>query len=320
MEVAQCPRDYVSEVLLLEDLRQIIVTSWDGLLTVYDYEVEHRTVSLNSQLRHECALLACCYVDTFHGRQIYVSSVQGEVLQVDLESEGFIPVKNNYATLGIPCISDFQGQLICGSWDGTLQVVDCETNCVVLQERLSDGLKVISMDVDNERMVIATSRNKVRLFELPLRPKDKGTEVESGLKYQARKVKLTPQGDGYVCSSLDGRVAVEYLEDESRKFAFRCHRLNLVDTSMVFPVNALSFRPNSNVLYTGGSDGSVSCWNLTSRKKVEQLPKFNENSVVQLACNEQVLCVATSDDSFKTNATKDETFELQPSRLYIVFF
>ena len=158
------------------------------------------------------------------------------------------------------------------------------------------------MDVDNERMVIATSRNKVRLFELPLRPKDKGTEVESGLKYQARKVKLTPQGDGYVCSSLDGRVAVEYLEDESRKFAFRCHRLNLVDTSMVFPVNALSFRPNSNVLYTGGSDGSVSCWNLTSRKKVEQ-----------------VLCVATSDDSFKTNATKDETFELQPSRLYIVF-
>lgn len=319
VEVPQCPRDYVSEVLLLPGERMLVVTSWDGLLTVYDYELELQKLSLNTQLQHKCALLACCYVDTSRGRQIYVSSVEGEILQVDLESEGFVSVDNNCATLGIPCIQAFQDRLVCGSWDGTLQVVDCESNCVVLQERLSDGLKVLSMDTNADQMVVATSANKVKLFRLPLKANDKGVDLESGLKYQARKIRLTPQSDGYVCSSLDGRVAVEYFNDESRKFAFRCHRLNLVDTNMVYPVNAMAFRPHSNILYTGGSDGCVSCWNLTSRKKVEQLPKFNENSVVQLACNGKLLVVATSDDSFKTSATKDENFKLQPSRLYVVF-
>lgn len=319
VEVSQCPRDYLSAVLLLEDRRQVIVTSWDGLLSVYDYEIDRQSVTLNSQLRHEFALLGCCSVATSHGKQVYVSSVQGEVMRVDFESERFTPVRNNCATLGIPCLSSFQGNLICGSWDGSLQVVDCETNCVTLQERLDDGAKIFSMDVKDDKLVVATSGNKVRLFHLPLRPGDQGAAVESGLKYQARKIKMTPRGDGYVCSSLDGRVAVEYLDDESRKFAFRCHRMNLIDASLVFPVNALGFRAHSDILYTGGSDGCVSCWNLTSRKKVEQLPKFNENSVVELACNERVLCVGTSDDSFKTNATTEENFELQPSRLYIVF-
>lgn len=318
VEVPQSPLDYISDISLLEDPQQFAVTSWDGFLSIYDYDAGEQRVALSLRLKHQFPLLSCCYVVRGHGRQIYVSSVQGEILEADLESERFVVVENNVAELGVSCMCCVRGQLLCGSWDGSLQVVNCATNSVGFHWKLSDGSKILSMDGNDDRLILATTGNKVRWFPVPLQPND-GMEVESGLKYQARRIRLTPAGDGYVTSSLDGRVAVEYFDDESRKFAFRCHRMNLVDTNMAFPVNALSFLPGSEILYTGGSDGCVSCWNLHTRKKVEQLPKFNEDSVVKLQSNDKVLCVATSDDSFKTSATKDEKYNLQPSRIYLVF-
>lgn len=319
VEVAQSPEDFISGVVLLDAVGQVAVTSWDGLLSIYQYNVEQRKVALEVRLKHESPLLSCCYVVRGRSRQIYVSSVQGEILEADLESERFIPVTNNVAELGVSCMCSFEGQLICGSWDGSIQVVDCATNSVRLLWKLEEKVKILSMDVNEKKLIVATTGNKVRWFSLPLEHPSEGIDVESGLKYQARDIKLTPVGDGYVTSSLDGRVAVEYFDDESRKFAFRCHRMNLVDTNMVFPVNTLSFVPETDILYTGGSDGYVSCWNLQTRKRVEQLPKFNEDSVVELQCNGKVLVVATSDDSFKTSATASEEYKLQPSRVYLVF-
>ncbi|QLL30823.1 hypothetical protein HG536_0A06380 [Torulaspora globosa] len=316
VEIPESPSDFISDISLLGE--QLAVSCWDGSLSIYDYDTKEQKVALNTRLQHQFPLLSCCYVAGGHGRQIYVGSVQGEVLEADFELERFIPVSKNVAELGVSSMCSFREQLLCGSWDGSLQVVNCAENSVDLHWKLSDRSKILAMDLNEDRLIVATTGNKVRWFPLPLQPSD-GTEVESGLKYQARKIRLTPAGDGYVTSSLDGRVAVEYFDDESRKFAFRCHRMNLVDTNMVFPVNALSFRPGTEILYTGGSDGCVSCWNLHTRKKLEQLPKFNENSVVRMECNDKVLCVATSDDSFKTSATKDEKFNLQSSRIYLVF-
>lgn len=318
LEVAEVSQDYISDLILLDDRMQLAVTSWDGTLSIYDYN-DAKTVSLKSSLQHTFPLLSCCYLMAKNrARYLYVSSVQSEILQVDLEAGRFVPVRNNKADLGISSMCRYREYIICGSWDGLLQVVNCETNSVIFHQRLHDDAKVLSMDINEDKLIVASTKNKIRWFNLPL-DENPGFEVESGLKYQSRNIKLTPQGDGYVSGSLDGRVAVEFFNDEHSKFAFRCHRMNLVDKNFVFPVNALSFVPKSYILYTGGSDGCVSCWNLSTRKKMEQLPKFNENSVVQLACNGKVLCVATSDDSFKNSAVANEDFKLQPSRLYMVF-
>lgn len=318
LEVAKVSQDYISDLILLDDRMQLAVTSWDGTLSIYDYN-EAKTVNIKSSLQHSFPLLSCCYLRSNGARYLYVSSVQSEILQVDLEAGSFLPVRNNKADLGISSMCGYREYIICGSWDGLLQVVNCETNSVILHHRLQDDAKVLSMDINEDKLIVASTKNKIRWFNLPLDANSSSIEVESGLKYQSRSIKLTPQGDGYVSGALDGRVAVEFFNDESRKFAFRCHRMNLVDKNFVFPVNALSFAPKSYILYTGGSDGCVSCWNLSTRKKMEQLPKFNENSVVQLACNGKVLCVATSDDSFKNSAVVNDDFKPQPSRLYMVF-
>lgn len=51
---------------------------------------------------------------------------------------------------------------------------------------------------------------------------------DSSLKFQTRAIKAFPDKTGYVLSSIEGRVAVEYLdpspEAQKKKYAFKCHR------------------------------------------------------------------------------------------------
>lgn len=48
---------------------------------------------------------------------------------------------------------------------------------------------------------------------------------------------------GYVLSSIEGRVAVEYLdtgaEMQKKKYAFKCHRLKEGGIEKIYPVNAI---------------------------------------------------------------------------------
>lgn len=60
---------------------------------------------------------------------------------------------------------------------------------------------------------------------------------------------------GYVLSSIEGRVAVEYLdpslEVQKKKYAFKCHRLKENGIEQVYPVNAISFHSIHNTFATG---------------------------------------------------------------------
>ncbi|EDO19535.1 hypothetical protein Kpol_1018p67 [Vanderwaltozyma polyspora DSM 70294] len=318
VEIVDCPPDYISQVLFLEGLSKLVVTSWDGSLSIYDYR-DRNNVVLEVRLVHDTAITCCTESMIDNERCLYVGTVQGEVLKVELSNGTFIPVSGSLCNeLGICGIfSTRQGQVITCSWDGYIQVINVLTNSMVKMVKIDK--KILVSDFDGERLILATSGNKIVTFDIPLSTDDKGNEVESGLKYQIRDIKITPQHDAYVSCSVDGRVAVEYFNDDTKKFAFRCHRISLSDSQFVFPVNSLCFVPNSNILYTGGSDGCMSCWNLTSRKKIEQLPKFDENSIVETVCNGDVLCVATSDDSFKTNPAIFKNIELNPSKLYLLY-
>ena len=60
---------------------------------------------------------------------------------------------------------------------------------------------------------------------------------------------------GYALSSIEGRVAVEYLdpsqEIQKKKYAFKCHRLKEEGIEQVYPVNAISFHSIHNTFATG---------------------------------------------------------------------
>ena len=70
---------------------------------------------------------------------------------------------------------------------------------------------------------------------------------ESSLKYQTRCIRAHPRETGYVLSSIEGRVAVEYFdpspEAQAKKFAFKCHRVKEDGKDTIFPVNSIAFHP-----------------------------------------------------------------------------
>ena len=74
---------------------------------------------------------------------------------------------------------------------------------------------------------------------------------------------------GYVLSSIEGRVAVEYLdpsqEVQKKKYAFKCHRLKENGIEQVYPVNAISFHSVHNTFATGTTAPShLSIYDLAS--------------------------------------------------------
>ncbi|CEP61289.1 Bub3p LALA0_S02e11034g [Lachancea lanzarotensis] len=300
------PKDYVSSLLVAPENPHLIVTAWDGTASLYDHEKN----KLLERIKHDYGLLSSTW--TLWGK-ICVGSVQGEVLEVDFES-GKFDLMSEQATLGVNAMSSSNGNVVAGSWDGSLQVIDPRTSKVEYhQKRFSENRKVLALDSNEDIAVVAYTGGKVVVYDLRNMDQPVGTQ-DSGLKFQTRDIKLMPQGQGYAQSSIDGRVAVEYFDNESQRLAFRCHRMNLTDSQFVFPVNSLAFSSKTNRLYTGGSDGKVFAWNIETRKKTEQLLK-TEESVVRLAAHDDMLFVAATDDSFKTMATVQDV-EIPSSRIY----
>ena len=67
---------------------------------------------------------------------------------------------------------------------------------------------------------------------------------------------LSPQG--FVLSSIEGRVAVEYLdpspEVQKKKYAFKCHRIKEDGMECVYSVHAIAFHNRYNTFATGMCD------------------------------------------------------------------
>lgn len=315
IEFPNVTKDFISDLKYIPENNTVLVSSWDGTLSIYNIILKNGSyeISLEKTIDAGFPILSCCY----SRNGIYLGGVNGELYFFNLQTQNLTMVKNNRAKSGIIRILPYYDDYITGSWDGYLQIIDHHSQDIKLFKTIENG-KILTLDCSTEHLVVCITGNKMKLFKLPLNPLNEGILIDSVLKYQTRDIKLIPDRSGYVIGSIDGRVAVEYFDNPSNQFAFRCHRMKLSDVQFVFPVNTLLFKPNTDILFTGGADGCVSCWSLRDRRKIKQYNKLDGNSVVKMAGGGSLLFVATSDDSFKTNAIISNDLELQPSNVYLI--
>ena len=117
-------------------------------------------------------------------------------------------------------------------------------------------------------------------------------ERESALKFMTRAIACMPSDAGFACSSIEGRVAVEWFDpseaSQARKYAFKCHRVTQESTDnegnpesvdVVYPVHCLAFHPTYGTFASGGGDGVVSLWDAMAKRRIKQYQKFGASVV-----------------------------------------
>ena len=182
--------------------------------------------------------------------------------------------------LGCSCLGSLQsentntnGPLIASAgWNSQFHLWDVRQSSSNAAATIPLPGKAFAMDVDpanQNRVVIATAGRRVCVIDIRggggsgnnLTNSWEATlalDRESSLKYQSRTVRFFPDGNGIALASIEGRVAVEFLEElglpaKMKKYAFKCHRVG----ETVFPVNCIAFHPRYGTFATGGCDGTV---------------------------------------------------------------
>jgi len=168
--------------------------------------------------------------------------------------------------------------LMTGSWDKTLKFWDMRqlpTQTALATIDLKE--KVFCSDVVYPMAVVGLSNKRVKIFNLDGQPKEVN-DVETPLKYQMRclaifRNKMNNQPCGFAQGSIEGRVAIQYVEPSNSKdnFTFKCHRSpDLVNGFQeIFPVNDVCFHPQHMTLVTAGADGRYSFWDKDARTKLK---------------------------------------------------
>jgi mRNA export factor len=109
-------------------------------------------------------------------------------------------------------------------------------------------------------------------------------KIPSPLKHQSRCIACFPDKTGFALGSIEGRVAIQYVEDKdaSKNFAFKCHRQ---DTE-IYAVNSIAFHPQFGTFATAGADGTFNFWDKDSRQRLKQFQR----------CSQPLSCSAWSGD------------------------
>lgn len=166
--------------------------------------------------------------------------------------------------------------LVSGSWDKSIKLWDtrtCDGNAIPAEHSIDLAHKVFSLATTEHRLVCAMSDLLINVYDLR-NLNEALQERQSSLKYMTRTVACMPSGEGFAIGTVEGRVGVEFFEDESRKFAFKCHRKSKPTADIVYPVNAIAYRPSLSTFFTGGGDGTIALWDQDAKKRLKLYPSF----------------------------------------------
>lgn len=285
------PSDVISSVKFGPNSSQfLIASSWDCTVRLYDVVNN----SLRQKYMHDAPILDVVFQDPVH---TISGGMDNQLKLYDLNTHAESTLgSHDEAVKCIEYASKVNG-ILSGSWDKTIKLWDTrDKQCVGTYEQ-SNG-RVYSMSVNDEKVVVATSDRKVLIWDLRNMAQYM-MKRESSLKYQTRAIRIFPNKEGYVMSSIEGRVAVEYFdpdpEVQKKKFAFKCHRNKENNMELIYPVNAISFHNIYNTFATGGSDGYVNIWDGFNKKRLCQFHHYDtsiaalsfsgDGSTLAIACS-----------------------------------
>ncbi|KDQ09640.1 hypothetical protein BOTBODRAFT_58543 [Botryobasidium botryosum FD-172 SS1] len=270
-EIESTPKDGVSSLCFSPTSDHLIVSSWDMTLRYYD--VASNTSKCTFQ--HKAPVLDCAFDST--GAIAFSGGIETWVRKFDLENETATVLGGHDDAVSSVVYSKDTNTLITGSWDRTVRTWDHRA-ATPQTASIAQPERVYAMDTVQNYLVVATAARHIHIYDTR-QMSEALYKRESSLKFQTRTVGCMADGKGFATASVEGRIAVDYFdpspESQTKKYAFKCHRQAVGTEDIVWPVNAITFHPLHNTFASGGSDGTVSIWDHTAKKRLRQYPKYH---------------------------------------------
>ncbi|KAF1921707.1 Poly(A)+ RNA export protein-like protein [Ampelomyces quisqualis] len=286
----QLPGDSISDLQFSPTNDFLAVGSWDK--KVYIYEVGNS--GAQGKWLFECQGHVLGLGWSKDGTRIAAGDSTGHLNIVDFRTapaNGQITAQQAKAHQeAIRCVCWFQtggnDYVATGSWDKTVKFWDLKGAEPV--GTLDARERVYSMNVKDQLLVIATAERNIHMVNLQ-DPTNIYKTITSPLKWQTRVVSCFSDASGFAVGSIEGRCAIQYVEDKdtSLNFSFKCHRQpdpSQRDVAKVYSVNAISFHPIHGTFSTAGSDGTFHFWDKDAKHRLKGYPEVG-GSITATAFN-----------------------------------
>ncbi|KAL8946857.1 MAG: hypothetical protein Q9222_006799 [Ikaeria aurantiellina] len=276
------PEDGISDLKFSPQSEHLAVASWDKKVRIYEINAQGGSEG-KALFEHEQPVLGCCW--SKDGTKVVGAGADKAARMMDLSSGNTTTAQQVAAhDQPIRCARfvDVPGQngqmLVTGSWDKTIKYWDLRQSTpvgsIACQER------VYSLDVMNTLLVVGTADRYIDIVNLSDPGKFYKT-IQSPLKWQTRVVTCFNDGSGFAVGSVEGRCAIQYVEDKdsSANFSFKCHRSPTPgpnpsnSNTNVYSVNAISFHPQHGTFSTAGSDGTFHFWDKDAKHRLKGYPE-----------------------------------------------
>jgi WD40 repeat protein len=110
------------------------------------------------------------------------------------------------------------GCVVTGSWDKTVKYWDTRSPSPMATLQLSE--RVYAMDVKHPLLVVATADRQIHVVDVR-KPSQIYKSIPSNLKFQTRTIACFPDASGFAIGSVEGRCAIQHVEDKDKRCAFQ---------------------------------------------------------------------------------------------------
>lgn len=271
IEVQQGPEDSISDVSFSPVADILAVSSWDKKVRLYEAQSNGQVVG-KALYEHEGPVLCTSWMKD--GTKIASGGTDKAGRLFDLGSQQATQVAAHDEPIKCCEFIEVNGQqiLATGSWDKTVRYWDLRQPSPVASLQLPE--RCYSMSVKDQLMVVATADRDICVVNLS-NPQAIYKQIKSPLKYQTRVVSCFIKANGYAVGSVEGRCAIQYIDDKDKdsNFSFKCHRdQTSTQVANVYSVNDISFHPQHGTLSTAGADGTFVFWDKDAKHRLKGFP------------------------------------------------
>lgn len=216
VQLSNPPEDSISDLAFSPASDHLAVASWDKKVRIYEIDAQGNSQG-KALFEHEAPVLSCCW--SKDGQKVFGAGADKAARMLDLGAGATTPQQVAAHDQPIRCVESIviggNHMLVTGSWDKTVKYWDLRQQTPVATLECQD--RIYSMDVRDQMLVIGTADRWINVVNLN-NPETFYKKIQSPLKWQTRVVSCFTDGTGYAVGSIEGRCAIQYVEEKDARY------------------------------------------------------------------------------------------------------